>query len=113
MFFTPGARKIFIELRQAFVEVLILNHFDAKRHITIEMDTSSYTISGILCQWTSDNLGWWYLVAFFSRKIISVKTWYETYDGELLAIVEAFKTWRYYLESCKNEILVLTDYNNL
>ena len=38
---------------------------------------------------------------------------YETHDGELLAIVEAFKTWRYYLEGCKHEVLVLTDYNNL
>ena len=38
---------------------------------------------------------------------------YETYDGELLAIVEAFKTWRLYLESCIHEVLVLTNYNNL
>ena len=30
-----------------------------------------------------------------------------------MAIVKAFKTWRYYLKSCKYEFLVLTDHNNL
>lgn len=30
-----------------------------------------------------------------------------------MAIVEAFKTWRHYLEGCKHEVLVLTDHNNL
>ncbi len=45
--------------------------------------------------------------------MIPAETRYETPDGELLAIVEAFKTWRHYLEGCKHEVLVLTDYNNL
>ena len=45
--------------------------------------------------------------------MIPAKTWYETHDGEFLAIVEIFKTWRHYLEGCKHEIFVLTDYNNL
>ena len=45
--------------------------------------------------------------------MIPAETRYETHDGELLAIVEAFYTWRHYLESCKQEVLVLTDYNNL
>ena len=45
--------------------------------------------------------------------MIPAKTWYETHNGELLAIVEDFKTWHHYLEGCKYEILVLTDYNNL
>ena len=29
------------------------------------------------------------------------------------AIVKAFKIWRHYLEGCKYDVLVLTDYNNL
>ena len=41
------------------------------------------------------------------------KTRYKTHDGELLAILKAFKTWRHFLESWKHEVLVLTDYNNL
>ena len=41
------------------------------------------------------------------------KTWYKTYDGKLLAIVEAFKTWRHYLEGCKHKVLMLINHNNL
>ena len=44
--------------------------------------------------------------------MIPAETWYETYNGELLAIVEAFKTWMHYLEGCKHKILVLTVHNN-
>ena len=45
--------------------------------------------------------------------MIPAKTRYETHNGELLAIIEAFKTWRHYLEGWKHEVLVLTDHNNL
>ena len=45
--------------------------------------------------------------------MIPAETRYETYDGELLAIVEAFKTWRHYLKRSQHEVLVLTDHNNL
>ncbi len=100
-------------MRQAFVEVPILNHFDPERHIRIETDVSGYAIGRIVSQLTLDDLGRWHPVAFFSKKMIPVETRYETHDGELLAMVEAFKTWRHYLEGCKHEVLVLTDHNNL
>ena len=45
--------------------------------------------------------------------MILAETRYETHDGELLAIVEAFKTWRHYLEGSRHEVFVLTDHNNL
>ena len=45
--------------------------------------------------------------------MISAETRYETHEDEFLAIVEAFKIWRHYLEGCKHEVLVLMDHNNL
>ena len=45
--------------------------------------------------------------------MIPAKTWYETHNEELLAIVEAFKTWKYYLETYKHKVLMLIDYNNI
>ena len=45
--------------------------------------------------------------------MIPVKTWYKTDNSKFLAIVEVFKTWRYYLEGCKHEVFVLTDHNKL
>ena len=91
-------------MRQAFVEALILNHFDLEHHIQNEMDTLSYAISEIFSQLTSDYLDQWHLVAFFSRKMI---------DKKLLAIVKTFKTWGHYLKDCKQKVLVLINHNNL
>ena len=45
--------------------------------------------------------------------MIPVETRYKTYNNEFLAIVEAFKTWHYYLKSCKHEVFVFMDHNNL
>ena len=122
-FLIPDARTAFNRLRLAFTKALIFWHFDPECHIRIETDASGYAISGVLSQMTSGtnpdgvvtkaDLGQWHPVAFFSRKMIPAETRYETHDGELLAIVEAFKTWRHYLEGCKHEVLVLTDHNNL
>ena len=112
-FLTPKARLAFTKLRQVFVKAPILHHFDLKRHIQIETDASGYAIVGVLSQLTSDNLGQWHPVAFFSRKIILAKTKYETHNGELLAIVEAFKTWRHYLKGSQHKVFVFTDHNNL
>jgi hypothetical protein len=38
---------------------------------------------------------------------------YEIYDKELLAIVDAFREWRVYLEGSKYQVQVLTDHKNL
>ena len=111
-FLIPEAKLAFSRLRQAFTKAPILHHFDPERYIRIETDASGYAIGGILSQLTPDS-GQWHPVAFFSRKMIPAETRYETHDQELLAIVEAFKTWRYYLEGCKFEVLVLTNHNNL
>lgn len=42
-----------------------------------------------------------HLVAYFSKKMIPAKTQYKTHHAELLAIIEAFKIWRHYLEGWK------------
>ena len=122
-FLTPKARSAFNRLRLAFTKAPILWHFDPECHIWIETDTSGYAIGGMLSQLVSEtspdgivtktDLDQWYLIAFFSRKMILAETQYKTHDGELLAIVKAFKTWCHYLEGCKHEVLVFTDHNNL
>ena len=71
-----------------------------------------YDIGKVLSQLTLNNLDQWYLVAYYPQKMILAKTWYKTHDSEFLAIFEAFKTWRYYLEDCKHKVLVFINYNN-
>ena len=122
-FLTPKARSPFNRLWLAFTKAPILCHFNPECHIWIKIDALGYTIGGMLSQLTSGtssdgvvtkaNLGQWYSVTFFSRKMIPAETWYKTHNSELLAIIEVFKTWCHYLEGCKHEVLVLTDHNNL
>ena len=112
-FLTPGAKLAFTKFRQAFLKAPILHHFDPERHIRIETDVSGYAIGGVLSQLTSDDSGRWHPVVFFSRKMIPAETRYKMHDGELLANVEAFMTWRHYLEGFRHKVLVLTDHNNL
>ena len=69
-FLTPGAKLVFIKLKQAFVKAPILHHFNPKRHIWIETDAFGYAISGVISQLTLDNSVQWHPVAFFSKKMI-------------------------------------------
>ena len=110
-FLTSEAVQAFEKLKQAFITAPVLRHFDVKRRIRVETDASGYAIGDVLCQ--QDDEGHWHPVAFFSHKMIPAKRNYETHDAELLAIVEAFKHWRHYLEGSTHEVLVLTDHNNL
>ena len=52
-------------------------------------------------------------MAFFSCEMIPAETKYEMHDNNLLAIVEAFKTWKHYLEGSWHKVFVLTNFNNL
>ena len=110
-YLTPKARQVFTQLRQAFTKAPILQHFNPKCHIRIEIDASGYAIGGVLSRLI--NSGQWHPVVYYSQKMIPAKTRYKTHNNELLAIVEAFKTWRHYLKNFKHEMLMLTNHNNL
>lgn len=88
----PDTKKAFTQLRQIFTKAPILEHFDPKKHIGIETDTSSYVINWVIKELTPDGFNCWHLVAYFSYEIIPTKTRYKSYDIEYLAIVEDFKT---------------------
>ena len=110
-FLTPGARLTFTKLRQAFVEALILHHFDPERHIWVEIYILDYAISKVFSQLTSEGL--WHTVTFFSHMIIPAEIKYKMHNGELLAILKVFKTWKHYLEGSQHKVLMLTNHNNL
>jgi hypothetical protein len=74
----------------------------------VERDVPDNAIAGIFSLRTDD--GEAHPVAFYARTLSSVKLNYNTHDKELLAIFEAFKTWRHYLESPHRTIDVITDH---
>ena len=48
IFLIPNAKKVFNHLKQAFIKALILQDFDLKSHIRIEIDISGYIIGRML-----------------------------------------------------------------
>jgi hypothetical protein len=94
------ARRAFETLREKFVNGPILVHFDPTLPCQVETDASGFAISGIISQPHADKHGKdrSHLIAYYSRKMNPAERNYDTHDGELLAVVEAFKHWRYYLE---------------
>src|SRR5258708_1555158 len=77
----------------------------------VEMDMSDHAIAGILSVTTQDNEI--HPVAFFSRSLQGVEKNYDTHDKELLAVFEAFKNWRHFLEASAEVIDMVTDHKNL
>lgn len=106
-------KQSFQNLKDAFLKVPILCHFERDRDTHVEVDASGGAISGILSQRVTNEAGLaqWRPVDFYSRKLIQAEYNYDTHDQELLAIVKSLEHWRHYLEGIHFE--VLTDHHNL
>ena len=109
--FSDAARKAFNELKTAFTKAPVLSHFIPDRPLIVETDASDYALGAILSIRTEDNEV--HPVAFHSRTFTPPELNYDTHDKELLAIFEAFKVWRHYLEGPTSPIDVVTDHKNL
>ena len=77
----------------------------------METDASDYALAAILSIVNKDNEV--HPVAFHSCTFTVAELNYDTHDKELLAIFEAFKIWRHYLEGPAYPIDVVMDYKNL
>ena len=109
--FDQKCRDSFNALKSAFTSAPVLHHWVPDHQITVETDASDYAIAGILSI-TSDS-GELHPVAFHSRTLSGTELNYDMHNKELLAIFEAFKTWRHYLEGSATPIDVVTDHKNL
>jgi hypothetical protein len=120
---TTEMKEAFWRLQSEFTKAPVLAHFDYERPIRLETDASGYAIAGIISQPaagpTSGEGGErvkdrdWHLVAFWSRTMADPERNYSVGDQEMLAIVEACRHWRHYLEGSKYPVRVLTDHQNL
>ena len=89
-------KEVLKELKRRMTIALILVLFDLEKEVTLEIDSLDYVIEVYLTQKGED--GRLRLIAYFSRKITALELNYNIHDKELLAVVEAFKEWRIYLE---------------
>lgn len=106
-----GTRTAFQRLKDEFQHAPLLRHFDPDQPIILETDASDFAMGAVLSQPAEDNQK--HPVAFWSAKFSGSARGYGTPDHEMMAIVEAFKHWRHYLEGSRYSITVFSDHNNL
>ena len=109
--FSNAARKSFEALKSAFTSAPILTHWIPDKPIIVETDASDYALGAILSIQT--NSGEVHPVAFHSQTFTVLELNYDTHDKELLAIFEAFRVLRHYLEGSGILIDMVTDHKNL
>src|SRR5258705_3163257 len=101
----------FQTLKNTFSTAPVLCHWAPDLWMMVETDASDHAIAGIMLVTTKDNEI--QLVAFFSRSLQGAEKNYDTHNKELLAIFEAFKNWRHFLEGSAKVIDMVTDHKNL
>jgi len=101
----------FQKLKKAFTGAPILQHFDPAKPTILQTDASGFAIARIPNQY--DSFGILRPVNFHSRKCTPAKQNYDTYNRELLPIVETMRQWRHYLEGANYKISIQCDHKNL
>jgi hypothetical protein len=80
-------------LNRTFTQAPILQHFFPAKPILVQTNVGAFTIVGILNQY--DCFGVATLVNFYSWKCFSTKQNYDTYDQQILVIMETVKPGRH------------------
>jgi Reverse transcriptase (RNA-dependent DNA polymerase)/RNase H-like domain found in reverse transcriptase len=109
--FTEECHTAFELLKKVFTSAPILSHWVPDQPLVVETDASDYALSAILSMFNMS--GELHLVVIHSRMFSGAKLNYNVRDKELLAIFEAFKHWRRYLEGSGIPIDVVSDHKNL
>ena len=77
----------------------------------IEVDASGFATGGVLYQKCNDGL--WHPIAYCSQSMNEAERNYQIWDREMLAIIEALKDWRQFLERLPQPFEIITDHRNL
>jgi len=93
-------REAFQELKNSFLLIPILTHFERNRETRVEVDALGGAISAILSQLLPERgrKPQWRPTDFFSRKLNKTQYAYNVHDKELLTIVESLDHWRHLLD---------------
>lgn len=104
-------QSVFDSLKSAFTSQPILAIWAADRPTHMEVDASGFATGGVILQKCEDTL--WHLIAYRSQSMTETKCNYEIYNHEMLAIIEAFKEWRHFLEGLPEPFEIWSDHQNL
>lgn len=95
-------------LKDAICVEPVLAHPDPETQYFMETNASGVAIGVILSQ--RQEAGYLHPIASRSQSFKLVERNYDTFDKELLAIVDSCKEWWLYLEGTKHKIIILTDH---
>ena len=109
---TPEADDAFTCLKKLFTSAPVLAMPDETRQFILEVDASETGVGAVLSQRSKDD-GLLHPCAFFSRKLSPAEKNYDVGNRELLAIHDALKEWRHWLEGSCQPFVVLSDHKNL
>ncbi len=109
--FDDKCMAAFNKLKQAFTHAPILTYWVSDHQLVVETDASNYAITAILSIYFED--GEIHPITFLSQSLHNAELNYDTHNKELLAIFEAVKYWRHYLEGSTDPIDIITDHKNL
>ena len=109
---SPEADEAFKRLKTLFTTAPVLAMPDSSRQFILEVDASETGIGAVLSQRSRDD-NQLHPCAFFSRKLTPAERNYDVGNRELLAIHEALKEWRHWLEGASQPFVVLSDHKNL
>ncbi len=102
---------IFDQLKQTFITVFILMHYNLNLLVTVKIDVFDYVMIEVMSQW--DDNEQLRSVIYFSFKMLLAECNYEIYDKKLLAIIRAFEKWRLELKDTLDFVEIIFDHKNL
>ena len=109
---STAADAAFQRLKTLFSTAPVLSMPDPSRQFILEVDASETGIGAVLSQRDSTD-GQLHPCAFYSRRLTPAERNYDVGNRELLAVHDALKEWRHWLEGSAQPFLVLTDHKNL
>ncbi len=100
--------KSFRQLQQAMLKAPVLASPDPTRKFIVTTDASDFAIGAALSQQFDSGER---PIAFYSKKLSSAEVNYAVHEKELLAVIQALKEWRCFLDG--QHFTVLTDHKSL
>ena len=104
-------KRAFQTLKKTFISSTMLKHVELNLSYEIEVDVSNCEIKEVLLQIDENNKK--RLIVYYSWKMIERKQNYDIQDKELLAIVNALKTWKVQLKNAKHQVQKMSNHKNL
>ena len=108
---TERQKEVFKELKEKFTREPVLAAPDLDKKMRIEVDTSDYTMRGVLSMECED--GRWRPVTFLLKSLNGTERNYKIHDKEILAIIRGLENWRHLLKGICFKFEIWMDHKNL